>query len=248
VSAEAVIAANAPYWGAEAEICRTYFRSPDRSAASDAAWIARQAAKELLDGVVPRLRQLDRAIERPDADTDTDTDALADLAEELHEEAAHLAAFAAAHRRIRPPRSAGLSRAELEAAVAWPGNLALRELRARHIEEDPRLGAIAGSVSEGGCCALFREGLALAGGSDADDAIAEACGAVFADEAEHMLAGLRSVEASTLSAEDWEVVVRMSVEQSRARLVMRDEQFGGAVTAERLAELVASGSDPLLPG
>ena len=40
----------------------------------------------------------------------------------------------------------------------------------------------------------------------------------------------------------------MSVEQARARLVMRDEQFGGAVTSERLAELLASGSDPLLPG
>jgi len=244
MNVDAVIAANAPYWGAEAEICRTYFRSPGRSAESDARWIARQAAKELLDGVVPRLRQLDRAIEGPDADAE----AVAHLAEELHEEAAHLAAFAAAHRRIRPPGSAGLGRAELEVAVAWPGNLALRDLRARHLQENAHLGAIAGSVSAGGCCALFREGLALAGGSDADDAIAEACGAVFADEAEHMLAGLRSVEASTLSAEDWEVVVRMSVEQSRARLVMRDEQFGGAVTAERLAELVASGSDPLLPG
>ncbi len=243
MSVEAVVAANAPYWGAEAEICRAYFQSPARTPATDAAWLARQAAKELLDGVVPRLRLLETL-----AGADTEPETLAAAAEELHEEAAHFAAFAAAHRSVRPAGDPGLGRAELEAAVAWPGNVALGELRARHLAEDPRLGAVAGTVTEGGCCALFREGVALAGGSAADEAIATACAAVLADEADHMLAGLRAATASELTRREWERVIDMSVEQSRVRLVMRDEQFGGAVSAERLEVLLATGGDPLLPG
>jgi hypothetical protein len=243
MSVEAVIAANAPYWGAEAEICRTYFRSPDRTTATDAAWLTRQAAKELLDGVLPRLRQLEAL-----AGDDAAPEPLAAVAEELHEEAAHFAAFAAALRTIRPADDRGLDRSDLEAAVAWPGNVALGRLRAQHLVEDPRLGAIAGTVTEGGCCALFREGVALAGGTTADDAIAAACSAVLADEADHMLAGLEGAATSDITADEWERVIAMSVEQSRARLVMRDEQFGGAVSSERLEVLLASGADPLLPG
>jgi hypothetical protein len=243
MSLEAVIAANAPYWGAEAEICRTYFRSPTRTAESDAAWLTRQAAKELLDGVVPRLRQLEAL-----AGDDAAPEPLAAVAEELHEEAAHFAAFAAALRQVRPAGDMGLDRAELEAAVAWPGNLALARLRARHVAEDPRLGAVAGTVTEGGCCALFREGVALAGGTAADEAIAAACSAVLADEADHMLAGLDGAATSDLTADEWERVIAMSVEQSRARLVMRDEQFGGVVAPDRLEALLAAGADPLTPG
>jgi hypothetical protein len=43
-------------------------------------------------------------------------------------------------------------------------------------------------------------------------------------------------------------VIAMSVEQSRARLVMRDEQFGGVVAPDRLEALLAAGADPLTPG
>jgi hypothetical protein len=241
MSVDAVLGANAPYWGAEAEICRTYFRSPSRTATTDAAWLARQAAKELLDGVVPRMRQLDRVL----AAGTVEPSPLADIAEELHEEVVHFRAFAAAHARVRG--IGDLDLATLEAAVAWPANLALAAVRARHIERDPQLGAVAGSVTEGGCCALFREGVALAGGSEADDAIAEACRAVLADEAEHMLSGLAAIDEIGLRPEQWDVVVDMSVEQSRARLLMREEQFGGAVGPDRLAQLLESGAEPLLP-
>jgi hypothetical protein len=243
VSIDAVLDANARYWGAEAEICRTYFRSPSRTATTDAAWLARQAAKELLDGVVPRMRQLDRAL----AAGAIESSPVADIAEELHEEAVHFRAFAAAHARVRPAGIGDLDLATLKAAVAWPANLALAAVRARHTERDRQLGAVAGSVTEGGCCALFREGIALAGGSEADDAIAEACRAVLADEAEHMLSGLAAVDEIGLRPEQWEVVVDMSVEQSRARLLMREEQFGGAVGPDRLAQLLESGAEPLLP-
>jgi hypothetical protein len=244
MTVDAVIAANAPYWGAEAEICRTYFRSPTRTAATDAAWLARQAAKELLDGVVPRLRALDAAL----ASGAVNPAPLAVVAEELHEEAVHFAAFVAAYERVRPAGAPALDRHELESAVAWPGNVALGALRAAHLARDEHLGAVAGSVTEGGGCAVFHEGVALAGGTDADEAIAEACATVLADEAAHMLVGLEEAGRAGLTAEEWSIVVTMSVAQSRARLVMRDQQFGGVVGAARLGELIESGAAPLVPG
>ena len=56
----ALIAANAPLWGGEAEVIATYFASPQRTAATDAAWIARQCFKEMIDGAVGRLAHLTR--------------------------------------------------------------------------------------------------------------------------------------------------------------------------------------------
>jgi len=54
----ALISANARLWAGEAEIFSTYFASSRRSAATDAAWLARQCYKELFDGVVARIARL----------------------------------------------------------------------------------------------------------------------------------------------------------------------------------------------
>src|SRR4051812_8363697 len=44
-----LIDSNAPYWAAEAQLCRTYFHSPKRSVKTDLFWLARQARKEFFD-------------------------------------------------------------------------------------------------------------------------------------------------------------------------------------------------------
>src|SRR5690606_19266798 len=102
-------------------------------------------------------------------------------------------------------------------------------------------GAVAALVTEGGRGALFAEGAALAGGGGVDDVIADACAAVHADELAHMEAGLDELAALDLSAAEWDAVVELTVAQSRQRLVMRDEQFGGAVEPARLRALLAHG-------
>src|SRR5262245_32883128 len=49
-SLQRLIEASAPYWGAEAEVCRTYFASPRRSAESERVWLERQMYKEYWEG------------------------------------------------------------------------------------------------------------------------------------------------------------------------------------------------------
>lgn len=217
-SVDRLLAANEPHWASEAEVCRAYFRSSSRSAASDRRWLARQAAKELLDGVVARAVQLAG---------EADPARLVDVTAEMHEEAVHYAAFVHAYDRLRGPDDPPLDRASLVSWWGWSGNVALHELRRQHRDEHGRLGELASLVTEGGRAALFAEGAALAGGGGADDVIAEACAVVHADELRHMQAGAFDVAALDLSPDEWELVTAMTVEQSRQRVQMREEQFGG---------------------
>jgi hypothetical protein len=224
--AERLIAANAPYWAAEAELCRAYFESPARTLATDLRWLALQASKELVDGVQAR----------------------ADDPEVVAEEVAHLAAFTAAYDRLRPPTEPALTEAVLERSASWPANLALRELRRRHRDEHGTIGFLAGVATEGGAATLFREGAARAGLGPADDVIAEACAAVLADEEEHArhafdaLAG--PIDGSPLDDEGWALAARCTVEQSRQRLHMRAEQFGHPVEPGRFEAMLAGEVDP----
>ena len=51
-----LIEANAPYWGAEAEIIRSYWDAPARTAATDRKWLIRQVYKEYR-GVLSQLER-----------------------------------------------------------------------------------------------------------------------------------------------------------------------------------------------
>lgn len=219
---EALVAANAPYWAAEAELCRTYFESPARTLDTDLHWLALQASKELVDGVRARV----------------------DDPEVVSEEAAHLAAFTAAHDRLRPPGRPPLTEAVLEEAAAWPANVALRELRHRHRERHGEIGFLAGIATEGGAATLFREGAARVGLGPADDVIAEACAAVLADEEHHARDALDALAERVAHADGWSVATRCTVEQSRQRLHMRAEQFGHPVDASRFEAMLAGEVDP----
>lgn len=221
---DALVAANAPYWAAEAELCRTYFESPARTLESDLHWLALQASKELVDGVRAR----------------------ADDPEVVAEEVTHLAAFTAAHQRLSPPDRPPLTDDVLERTASWPANVALRELRRRHHVAHGEIGFLAGIATEGGAATLFREGAARAGLSPVDDVIAEACGAVLADEEHHARDALSAL-AALIAADDvagWAVATGCTVEQSRQRLHMRAEQFGHPVEAARFEVMVAGEVDP----
>lgn len=231
---DSVLAALRPYWAAEAEICRTHFSRPDRAPATDAAWLARQAAKELHDGVVPRLARLQSS---PIGTLGADV--LARETRELHEEAAHYEAFAVAHDTAARAAGLGLlAESDLAASVAWPANAELAARRAAHARDHGRAGELATVLTEGGCSALFAAGAAVAGGGPIDDAIGRACRAVLDDEVEHLRSGLDDL-ATELAGVDIALVVDLAVEQSRLRLHMRQEQLDHPVSDERLAELLA---------
>ena len=225
--ADQLVAANAPFWAAEAELCRTYFESATRSLDTDLRWLALQASKELVDGVQAR------------------TDDPAVVAEEVQ----HLAAFTAAYEALvalagseagHPP----LTEAHLEREASWPANVALRELRLQHRAEHGSVGFLAGVVTEGGAATLFREGAARAGRGPADDAIARACAAVLADEEHHAAQALDALEAEVHDDDGWALATRCTVEQSRQRLHMRAEQFGHPVPPARFKAMLAGMVDP----
>jgi hypothetical protein len=239
-----LVNANTPYWAAEAEVCRAYFDSPRRTAHSDCAWLARQAAKELVDGVMERSDELHALL--TSGDIADDVERLVGLTEEIHEEAIHYAAFAAAYEVIRTDEIGPLDARVVFKQKPWPANIALTELRASHRRQYGELGARARFVTEGGYCALFAEGMRLAGRGRADDAIAHACRLVYDDEFDHMLTGIIGLGDTELQDAEWDLLIELTVAQSRLRIRMRQEQFGQPVDAARLDVLLAGGARPVV--
>ena len=228
--ADQLVATNAPFWAAEAELCRTYFESDTRTFDSDLRWLALQASKELVDGVQAR------------------TDDPGVVAEEVR----HLAAFTAAYDTLvelageigadHPP----LTEDHLQRSASWTANAALRGCRASATAppEHGTVGFLAGVVTEGGATTLFREGAARAGLGPADDAIARACAAVLADEEHHAAEALVAMEAEVVDDAGWALATSCTVEQSRQRLHMRSEQFGHPVRPARFKAMLAGMVDP----
>jgi len=238
----ALIEANARLWAAEAEVFAAYFGSPRRTPEADEAWLARQCWKELVDGVVGRIGRLtasESSFER------TTAAALAALADEVvRVELRHYVAFGIALRLAQ--REAGtLARATARIGSDWPENAELQSMRARQRREHGELGERASAFTEGGYCTLYRAGMALKRETDLDDAIATACAQVFDDEWEHMLEGIAGLAEAPLAARDWARLEELTLAQGRARLHMRNAQFGFPLDAARLRALAAGAAEPL---
>jgi hypothetical protein len=230
-------------WAGEAEVVRAYFDSPRRSRESDLRWIARQAYKEIWDGVAVQLGRLEAAL-HPGA-TPAEGDVLDDAAEVLRSELAHYRVFAELHAALAGAAAPRLEPAELRARWSWPENDALRALRAGHVERFGALGRRAMRFTEGGYARLFAEGMRLRGRGGADDLVAEACSRVFDDEFEHMLGGIGGLAAEGLAEDDWKRLEELAAEQMRARIHMRSAQFEGPLPVTRIAELCAGAGEPL---
>jgi hypothetical protein len=230
-------------WAGEAEVVRAYFESPLRSRESDLRWIARQAYKEIWDGVAVQLERLEGAL-RPGA-SPAESGVLDDAAEVLRSELAHYRVFADLHAALAGPGAPRLEPAALRSAWSWRENDALRELRAGHVERFGALGRRAMRFTEGGYARLFAEGMRLRGRGGADDLVAEACARVFDDEFEHMLGGIGGLAAEGLAEDEWRRLEELAAEQMRARIQMRSAQFEAPLPAARIAELCAGASGPL---
>jgi hypothetical protein len=238
-----LIDANARLWAGEAAVVRSYFESPRRTRASDLHWIARQAFKEMWDGVLPQLERLRRDLTPPPASATMPE--LVAAADSLHAELRHYAIFTALHEALREADDAPLDPALLERTGDWPENRVLRELRAEHVRVHGALGDRAQRFTEGGYATLFAEGRRLRGRSRADDRIAEACERVYGDEIGHMREGVAGLDAGDLGAEALCLLTELSTAQMRARIRMRNAQFGYPAAPQRIAELCAGALPPL---
>lgn len=239
----ALIAANARLWAGEAEIFSTYFGSSRRSADTDAAWLARQCYKELIDGVVGRVVRLSQPAQFDLAPKLAER-ALADSV--ARQELTHYIAFAAAYEMCAgaPVQSSGAC-----IGADWPENAALRDLRAQHCMQYPELGLRALEFTEGGYCTLYRAGVALRSEGPStnaiDQAIANACELVVDDEWDHMLHGIADLSDTSTTAHEWQVLEALTVAQGQLRIRMRNAQFGHPVSAARVAALEAGAAEPL---
>jgi len=244
-SLQRLIDASAPYWGAEAEVCRTYFAWPRRCPETDRTWLMRQMYKEYWEGFHRPFTAL-AAYAQPGGSGIDHGQAL-ELSRLAYEELSHYCCFADVYAALADSGTERIPNPDdLAKHAPWPENDELMRLRAEHARADAELGSRAVSFTEGGYCALFSEGMKLAGRGGIDDRIALACARVFDDEFDHMIGGIIGIDDAALSAGDWRTITEMTVTQLRARIRMRNAQFGGPVSAHRLAQLLDGGGDPVL--
>ena len=75
--------------------------------------------------------------------------------------------------------------------------------------------------------------------SRANQLISIACSKVFDDEFGHMLKGIAGLDAEGLQPADWRTLEAMSVEQLKARILMRNAQFGHPLAGKRLEDALS---------
>ena len=247
----------APYWAGEAEVFRHYWNWSKRTRETDRRWLALQCWKEIWgsglaatsDGLFLGVaRELVAAF--PRIDVELDRRAVLARVDSLREEFAHYCAFADVHDALSLEGEVRLSPRDL---VGWEEDRQLAELRLAHKRENPALGARASRLTEGGFCTLFSSGMGLAAqgagpNARANALIAEACRSVYLDEFEHMRAGLLGLDAEGLGEMEWRTLEGMAVAQARARISMRNAQFGYPLAGEVLASALAGCLAPLLGG
>jgi len=238
-----LIEANAPFWGAEAEVIRSYWDSQVRTIETDRKWLTHQVYKEYWNGVHPYLNLFNEQL--PQATSQEQRNKLMNLSEIVYEEVEHFVMFADLFQKL-DGNDYTMTPDELKATGEWAENDALVELRRKHFEESPEIGQRAISFSEGGYCALFTEGKKLEGRGGFEDALAEVCRRIYDDEFNHMLLGIIETDSEQLTDEDWDTLERFTTAQMRQRVLMRNAQFSHPVSDERMQDLLAGKAQPVV--
>ena len=246
-----LIEVNAPLWAGEGEVVRTYFGLSTRTRETDRRWLWVQCRKEFWDSFADPtkglyLEPLDRLRAAfPGIDTEVDRHELLGIARHFVDEFSHYCAFADVYDAIRAEGEPKINPHLLRDRGDLPENAELAAIRAGHRDEYGELGVHACEITEGGYCGLFREGMRLAGRGEVDDLIATACRLVYDDEFEHMLKGIASLDGERLKPGDWDLLERITVEQMRARIRMRNAQFGTPLSDARVEEIFAGRSEAI---
>lgn len=238
-----------PLWAGEAEVARTYFRSPARTRDTDRKWLVHQCYKEFFgSGFVDPARGLllewgAKAIAlRPELDRGLDRHELLDLIEAIYAEYHHFCLFADIHDGLRQPGEPKLTPAMLG---NWPEGEALDNYRLAIRKTHGALAETALRFTEGGYCTLYSEGAKLRGRGGIDDQIGAACRRVYDDEVGHMLKGIAAIGAATLTDAVWALLEELAVTQLRMRVRMRNGQFSHPLSEKRIEAIFAGDIEPI---
>jgi len=233
-------------WAAEAEVFRSYWDSPMRTADTDRAWLQRQMYKELIDGVYSSFKWIQENFENLESKVDRND--LLDEIKVMQEEFNHYSAFMQAYELLNDTQNDALPNpSRLRETGAWKENDLLMALRAQHRKEFGHLGLRAQRFTEGGYCTLFSEGMKLKNRPGIDGQIALACATVYEDEFSHMLRGIADIAVSSesLSDEEWQTMSGLVIAQLTQRIHMRNAQFSHPIAPERLAAICAGACEPI---
>ncbi len=248
-----LITVSAPLWAGEAEVVRTYWDSPARSSKTELLWLRRQCSKEfngtgigefrnlgVFLGPVTELGQIFPRIDTGGPDG-VDRRYALELIEMLHDEFDHYIRFADVYDAIRGPDTPPINPHEIE---TWDEDAELTRVRHQHNKKHGALGIRASRFTEGGYCALFREGMRLKGRGGVDDMIADACTKVYEDEFGHMLAGIVGLDEEGWTREQFELMSDLVVEQLRLRIRMRNAEFSFPLSEDRVQAIYSGDIDP----
>ncbi len=244
-----LIEASAPLWAGEAEVVRTYFDSPSRTAETDRVWLKRQCFKEFYGsgygepehGMLVEWGREIIAL-RPELDNGLDRHELLELVEAHYAEYHHYCLFADIYDALGAPGDPPLAPLMCE---NWSEGKALDDYRRDIRNTHGELGQSAFDFTEGGYCTLYSEGAKLAGRGGIDDRIAAACQRVYDDEVDHMLRGVVGLGDLDEEKTDWALVKELVTGQLRRRIDMRNGQFGHPVSERRIEEIFAGEIEPI---
>lgn len=217
-----LIAAALPFWEAEAEIVRRFFkRKPSRDA--QIFWLRAQLWKELhpVDGYFSGLhRELSSLVEQfPRVDVDVDRHRYRFLLEQMVQEFNHYVVQAdileyLLGRKISPGDT-----------VQLPEEKKLEEIRRRYTSSGSPVDRAAVLVTEGGGARMFREGRKVSGGR-LETMISKAMDVIYRDEKSHYRDAAREAAGMIRAEEDLARMKKAIREISLQRVHMRNEMFG----------------------
>ena len=246
-----LLASAGSHFAGEAEVVRTYWDWSGRTIETDLRWLELQVFKEFKGSGVGEFQNkgviMGPLIEiqevLPKMDRGVDRHRIRDLLEGLFEEFTHLVAFADVYDAIRPE---GTQPIDPHRCQGWTEDDVLTQLRYQTIAENGEIGRCATKFTEGGYCALFREGMAIASRGGNEKLIADACRLVYEDEFEHMLEGVVGLDDAEHSSEDWQRMSDLVATLLKARIAMRNGQFSYPLSSDRIAAIIAGDIEPII--
>ena len=229
-----------PYWEAEAEIARRFFRGkPTRE--QHIYWLKAQLWKELhpVDGYFSGLhRELANLVELfPEVDRTVDRHRYHGLMEQLVQEFNHYVLLADILEYLLGRKIGADDTFQL------PEEKALGELR-RSLVSGSAVEKAAVLVTEGGGARLFREGRKLKG-SVLERKIAAAMDVVYQDEKSHYRVAAREAASAVANKRELKAMKRAIERVSLQRVHMRNEMFQYPLSAEAVERCVAKFHRPV---
>jgi len=223
-----------PYWDAEAEIARRFYRAatPD----DHVFYLRAQLWKELnpVDGFFNGLhRELTRAVELfPSVGRRIDRHDYLFLLQQLVSEYNHYVLLADILEHLLGRK---LTKRD---TVQLPEEKKLGDIRRRHVTRGGKIGRAAVGLTEGGGAALFRVGAKLKG-SDLNRMTARAMRAIWDDEKDHYIEQARLAAGLVKNRNDERKMQDAIREVSLQRVWMRNEMFREPMSRRALEKFIA---------